>query len=110
MTASPWRPRGKPGIRGGRAYRQHVSFKRAILERDGYRCQLCGRAKGEGGVRQLDVAHIVPHAQGGLSVPENMQVLCHSCNCLLRDRHEHVRGSLLGYVEEVFRSASASLS
>ena len=48
-------------IRGGRAYRQHTSFKRAILKRDGYRCQICWRTLGESGVRQLDVAHILPY-------------------------------------------------
>ena len=85
-------------IRGGRAYRQHTSFKRVILERDGYRCQICWRAKGEGGVRQLDVAHILPHQRGGLSTPDNMQVLCHSCNCLLRDRDEHYVERSTGYM------------
>ena len=94
-------------IRGGRAYRQHVSYKRVILEQDDYKCQLCGRGKGEGGVRQLDVAHIVPWKAGGASTPENMQALCHSCNCLLRDRHEHPGGeSILGYVQAVFRNGA----
>ena len=80
-----------PKLRGGKSYRQHTSYKRAILERDGYQCQLCGRRLGEGGVQQLDVAHIIPFRQGGVSTPDNMQVVCHSCNCLLRDRQENVR-------------------
>ena len=73
-------------IRGGRAYRQHTTFKAAIRERDGYRCQLCGC--GIGGmcglhwavVGQLDVAHIIPFKDGGLSTPDNLRTLCHSCN------------------------------
>ena len=73
-------------IRGGTAYRQHVSFKAQIRERDGNRCQLCGCGMGEvcarhwATVRQLDVAHIIPFKDGGLSTPENMRVVCHPCN------------------------------
>ena len=73
-------------IRGGIAYRQHATFKARIRERDGHRCQLCGC--GVGGsynkhwavVTQIDVAHIVPFKDGGLSTPENMRVVCHPCN------------------------------
>lgn len=78
-------------IRGGRAYRQHTSFKRAILERDGYKCQLCGRGKDDKGVRQLDVAHKQPYKLGGASTPDNMWVLCHACNCTLRSRRENAQ-------------------
>lgn len=31
-------------------------------------------------VGQIDVAHIVPFKDGGLSTPENMRVVCHPCN------------------------------
>ena len=74
------------GIRGGRAYRQHSTFKAAIRLRDGYRCQLCGCTQGEvcdrhwAPVSQLDVAHIIPFKDGGPSTPENMRVVCHPCN------------------------------
>lgn len=73
-------------IRGGRAYRQHTTFKAKIRERDGNRCQLCGCAVGDvcdrhyAPVGQLDVAHIVPFKNGGLSTPENMRAVCHPCN------------------------------
>ena len=73
-------------IRGGTAYRQHTTFKARIRERDGYRCQLCGCGVGDvcdrhwAQVGQLDVAHIVPFKDGGLSTPSNMRVVCHPCN------------------------------
>ena len=72
-------------IRGGRAYNQHKTYKIAIKERDGYRCQLCGCGVGDVcdrhmiPVSQLDVAHIVPWP-GGDSTPENQRTLCHPCN------------------------------
>ena len=56
-------------IRGGKAYRQ-----------------LCGCGLGEvcgrhwAMVTQLDVAHVVPFKEGGLSTPDNMRVVCHPCN------------------------------
>ena len=59
-------------IRGGRAYRQHSTFKARIRERDGHRCQLCGCGVGDvcdrhwSTVTQIDVAHIVPFKDGGL--------------------------------------------
>ena len=71
--------------RGGRAYRQHVTFKEWIRARDNYQCQLCGCHVGEtcdrhyALVSQLDVAHIIPWPLGS-STPENMRVLCHPCN------------------------------
>lgn len=73
-------------IRGGRAYRQATSYKEAIRKRDDYQCQLCGCGLGDvcdrhwAPVGQLDVAHIVPFKDGGLSTPGNMRVVCHPCN------------------------------
>ena len=73
-------------IRGGKAYRQHTSFKDVIRHRDDYRCQLCGCGVGDScdrhwtQVTQIDVAHIVPFKDGGPSTPDNMRVVCHPCN------------------------------
>lgn len=46
-----------------------------IYNRDGYRCQICGRR-----TRDLEVDHIIPIAKGGKSTPKNLQTLCHRCN------------------------------
>lgn len=57
----------------GTAYRQSQRYKGLIRYRDNFTCQLCG-AWGK------EVDHIIPHAEGGLSVPENNRVLCLKCN------------------------------
>lgn len=46
-----------------------------IYERDGYRCQICGRRTDD-----LEVDHIIPISKGGKSTPDNLQTLCHRCN------------------------------
>ena len=45
-----------------------------ILERDGYKCLKCGKAK------DLTVDMVKPLSKGGLFVPSNIQTLCFSCN------------------------------
>ncbi len=70
----------KREIRGGQCYRQGPQFKEMIRQRDNYACQTCGRTLDGQGVRQLDVAHIVPYKEGGSTTPDNVRVLCHSCN------------------------------
>jgi len=50
------------------------STKQRILERDNYRCQVCGSTDG------LCIDHIVPASRGGDSSDDNLQVLCISCN------------------------------
>lgn len=54
-----------------------------ILNRDGWKCQLCGVALRDGtrqkrGNAQVD--HIVPRVQGGRTVDENLRALCGTCN------------------------------
>ncbi|MCS7208126.1 MAG: HNH endonuclease [Fimbriimonadales bacterium] len=52
--------------------------KQAILERDGYRCVICGRGRADG--VELHVDHIKPRHLGGRSEIENGQTLCARCN------------------------------
>jgi 5-methylcytosine-specific restriction endonuclease McrA len=52
--------------------------KKLILERDGYRCVICGRTANEG--YELQVDHILPKDKGGKSTVENGQTLCSICN------------------------------
>ena len=44
-----------------------------VLERDSWRCQLCGRPA-------VEVDHVVPHAAGGTDQPSNLRSLCHVCH------------------------------
>ena len=48
-----------------------------IYERDGYRCQICGKVFNK---NHLEIDHIKPIAKGGKSDIENLQTLCHNCN------------------------------
>ncbi len=56
-------------------------LKRRILERDGWRCQQCGRRD------QLQVHHIVRRSQTGYDQEQNLITLCSDCHCALH----HVR-------------------
>lgn len=49
-----------------------------ILERDGFRCQLCGATAQHRS--RLEVDHKVPKKQGGSNEPDNLWTLCFSCN------------------------------
>ncbi len=53
-------------------------LKQKILERDGYKCVLCGRSAKEG--YELHVDHIIPKDIGGKATFENGQTLCSICN------------------------------
>jgi hypothetical protein len=66
--------------------RQHPKPKRKaiskklrllILERDGYRCRLCGRTAKE---TKLEVDHRIPVVKGGTDSLNNLWTLCIDCN------------------------------
>lgn len=57
----------------------------AVLERDGWRCQLCGvktpkRLRGTYDNRAPEVDHILPLSLGGAHTYDNVQCACRSCN------------------------------
>ena len=51
-----------------------------ILQRDDYRCRLCGTAARDGAQVRLEVDHITPRSKGGTNDPSNLWVLCFDCN------------------------------
>ncbi len=55
-----------------------------VLDRNGFTCQMCGRAAGdvaESGRRvRLQIGHIVDKSQGGTDDPSNLRALCSDCN------------------------------
>lgn len=66
-----------------------LDLKVEIIERDGFKCQLCGKfitsdrnakrlAKHGCGMYHID--HIVPVSQGGRATLENLRLTCPSCN------------------------------
>ena len=48
--------------------------KKAIYERNGYACVVCGSED------DLTVDHIIPVAKGGTKDPDNLRTLCAVCN------------------------------
>ncbi len=54
--------------------------------KNGYACAHCGRVFSNR--KNLQIDHIVPMNQGGLSVPDNLQILCRSCNGKKADKLE----------------------
>lgn len=53
--------------------RRRVS-RRAVLARDGFRCQYCGST------RQLTLDHVIPVSRGGTSTWDNVVTSCSTCN------------------------------
>lgn len=66
----------KRGVSGERSIPAGLRYQ--VLERDRI-CRSCGRGPGQDGA-QLHVDHIVPYSLGGLTVLDNLQVLCNRCN------------------------------
>ncbi len=64
--------------------------KEVILERDGYRCVVCGRGKADG--VELHVDHIKPKDKGGKAIIENGQTLCSQHNFLKKNYNQTESG------------------
>jgi 5-methylcytosine-specific restriction endonuclease McrA len=60
-------------VRVPRADRRRLS-RRAVLARDGYRCQYCGSHK------HLTLDHVIPRSRGGITSWENIVTSCAPCN------------------------------
>ena len=52
-----------------------ISQRKVILERDSYKCQLCGRERG-----YLEIHHIKGKVWGGKNWPANLVSLCAVCH------------------------------
>jgi hypothetical protein len=83
---------GVPVLKGGqwRIYRntgrkRNATLKDrfAVLHRDGFRCQYCGRSPQDGATLVID--HITPHCRGGKTVIDNLITSCFECNSGKRD-------------------------
>ena len=49
--------------------------RREVFNRDGYKCQYCGRAN-----RDLTLDHVIPRSRGGTHSWENLTSACKDCN------------------------------
>jgi len=73
--------------------RRWQAARRAVLERDGWRCVLCGSFAGF--ANRLEVDHIQPLQFGGPPYdPQNLQTLCRECHKAktIKERGGEVRG------------------
>ncbi len=64
--------------------------KKKILERDGYRCAVCGKGIKEG--VELHIDHIKPKDLGGKATLENGQILCSQHNFLKKNLNQTTTG------------------
>lgn len=63
---------------------QQVKFSRArIYQRDKYTCQYCGKQPGSEG---LNLDHVTPRCQGGMTTWENVVCACIECNTKKADK------------------------
>lgn len=51
-----------------------------VMQRDNFKCCICGASPATNPSIELHIDHIVPWANGGETVIENLQTLCSNCN------------------------------
>lgn len=64
--------------RGNREPNLRMRFR--IMQRDNFKCCLCGRSPATDPSVQLVIDHIYPWVQGGETTYDNLQTLCQECN------------------------------
>lgn len=57
-----------------------IGLRFKVLQRDMFRCRLCGKSPATDLGCKLHVDHIVPFSKGGKTTFENLQALCSDCN------------------------------
>ena len=71
-------------LRAIRGIGRGIRFSRIhILQRDGFRCQYCGRKLP---ISRLNFDHVIPRARGGSTNWENIVTACYPCNQRKGDR------------------------
>ena len=61
-----------------RSINYRTRFK--VMQRDDFKCQICGASPATQAGVLLHVDHIVPVAKGGQATMDNLQTLCQKCN------------------------------
>lgn len=51
-----------------------------VMQRDGFKCRICGRSPASDPSVILHIDHIIPCAKGGKATIDNLQTLCSVCN------------------------------
>ncbi len=68
-----------------------------VLARDKYRCRICGRRARDHADLELNVHHIIPWGEGGLSEKKNLITICSTCH---RGLHPHFEPELFQLLPE----------
>jgi len=61
----------------------YFALRFSVLKRDNFTCQYCGQSAPD--VR-LEVDHVIPVAEGGQDIEQNLTTSCYACNRGKRDR------------------------
>ncbi len=61
----------------------YTKLQRQVLERDGWRCQVCGS------MQNLQVHHLKFRSQSGSDVEQNLITLCAECHELMHREPRH---------------------
>lgn len=61
-----------------RSINYRIRFK--VMQRDGFKCRICGKSPANDPDITLHIDHIIPCAKGGTAEMENLQTLCSKCN------------------------------
>lgn len=73
-----------------------------VLERDGYRCRVCGLSWG------LQVHHVTFRSQGGGHETSNLVTLCGLCHTSVHDRRMRIEGDADGDLAVRFPSVATT--
>jgi hypothetical protein len=57
-----------------------LSLRLKLLNRDNFKCVLCGKSPATDFGTKLHIDHIIPFSKRGKSIFENLQTLCEECN------------------------------
>ena len=74
-------PRGSSSYSG-----KKYMLRFRILERDGFRCQYCGRSPKDDNSVVLHIDHIFPVSKGGTDKESNLITSCKECNLGKKDK------------------------
>ena len=58
----------------------NIRLRFKVLQRDNFKCCLCGASPAKDPSVELHIDHIIPWSKGGETVIDNLQTLCSKCN------------------------------
>jgi HNH endonuclease len=56
-----------------------VSLRQLVIDRAGKSCEYC-RSSGDFALESMEIEHVIPVSQGGLTIADNLALACHGFN------------------------------